>query len=343
MSFLLAAACLAPGPLEWSGWWYEQIEKATLVVAGEVVGFKPHGEKNLAAVYRVDRVYKGSNREKELILPFKTKLFHACDYEIRYERAKYLLLLDDEAEFRLVWFPDCAQIRIETYEAPEVLFTRAVIGLRAGIEPEKRILDLVPLLGHPRGRHHLDLRAFVSTLPRRVVRPILPALRRELGPDLKAALERAKPEDRFRKLDEAFVTTFDLALVEGILARPEPFADPIFQTKARRERGEEPIRMLSRVIGREFTSIEALRAAWPTALRRSRAEERSDGVPALFGRLGSDDPHEREAAAAAILDLGPGALEAVRVQAASPDPEIRARVAALVSELEFLRELRDGG
>ena len=333
MSLILAAACLA-APFEWSGYWYEQIQRATLVATGEVVEIRPHGEGNRAAVLRVEHILKGDCRDKELVLPFKKTLTFACDYELGYRKAKYLLLIDDLHPFRLVWFPDYPQIEIADYDAPEVRFTRAVL------DPEKRILDLEPILKIRRSSNPLEVMAFVSTLPRRTVRPLLPALRRELGPGLKDALARAKPEECFKGVDEAFMSTFDLSLLEGILGRREPLSDPFYLMTPRRKDREEPIQILSRIVGRPYSSLEELQSAWPVALRRSRAEGRPEEVPALIRPLGSDSAAERAAAVTAILDLGPGVLEAVREHRKSEDPEVRARVAAILSELEFLEDVR---
>ncbi len=332
----LAAAVLLLAPREWAGYWYEQIQRASLIVAGEVVDLRPHGDGNQAALFRVDLVLHGEAPDRPLVLPFKRTLTFSCDYEITYEKAKYLLLIDDLQPFRLVWFPDYAQIRIPDYEAPEVRFTRAVL------DPEKRILDLEAALRKTRPDRKGDVAAFVSTLPRSVVRPLLPALRRELGPGLRDTIGRAKPGDRFRYEDEYLVSTFDLALVEKVLQRPEPFGDPFYPTAARRERGEQPISILSRIIGRRFDSLDALRGAWPALLRRSRANGDAAELPALLRRLEAESPEDRQAADAEILELGPGVLEAVRKLGTTADPEGKARVAALLVQLEFLRELRSG-
>lgn len=340
---LLLAAVLANPALEWSGWWYEQIERATLVVAGEVVEIRPHGEKNRAAMLRVKLVLKGECKEKELALPFKNTRIFGCDFEIEYEKAKYLLLIDDKEYFRLVLFPDHPQIKIADYDAPEVRFTRAVIDIRAGVEPEKRILDIEPILKLRRHSRQLEAVAFVRTLPRWMVRPLFPSLRRELGPGLKSEIDLAKSQDRSRKVDMALVCTFDLTLVESVLGRREPFDDPFPTTQARRDRRESAIRILSRVIGREYQTFDELRLSWPMLLRRAQAKGKVEEIPVLLRQLGCDAAAERDAAAKAILDNGPSVLEAVRANAKNSDPEVRARVTGLVTELEFLQELRSAG
>ncbi len=328
--------CLLLASLEWAGYWYEQIERATLIVAGEVVDIRPHGDGNQAAIFRVDLVLHGKAPARPLVLPFKRTRTFACDYDVTYEKAKYLLLIDDLHPFRLVWFPDYAQIRISDYDAPELGFTRAVL------DPQRRILDLEAALRKTRPYRKLDVAAFVSTLPRSVVRPLLPALRRELGPGLRETIERVKPEERSRHVDELLASTFDLGLVEDVLKRPEPFGDPFLLTSARRERGEKPIGMLSRIIGRRYVSLDELRAAWPTELRRARANGDPRGIPDLLRRLEAEEPADRHAASREILDLGPGVLEAVRKHGTTGNPEGKARVAALLAHLEFLRELRGG-
>lgn len=54
----------------------------------------------------------------------------------------------------------------------------------------------------------------------------------------------------------------------------------------------------------------------------------------LVARLGSDEYAEREAAARALARLGPDALPALRDALKSSDPEVRARVAPIVTQLQ---------
>jgi hypothetical protein len=63
-------------------------------------------------------------------------------------------------------------------------------------------------------------------------------------------------------------------------------------------------------------------------------------VPELVKSLSAADPGERDRAFHALLDLGPGVLEALGAHAQVEDIEARERVRTLIRELQLLEDLR---
>lgn len=319
MRFLLALACvLAPRQPAYVPW-FELIDQAKWVVVGEVVDFGRDQEGRRVAILRVDEVWKGKCEEQTLVIPFKTEITWPCDFTIEYERRKYLLLIDDRAYYRVVYY---AAYTHHAYEGPQDVvgrFTRAVVNLRSGVECEKAFEELESLASEA-----IDsIIEFSETLPRAVVRPLLPTLRKAHAPRMEG-LSELKGPDRWRELVILLNRTRDFRLFTEFLAwngAGEPW--PILQA-------------LSRTAGRRFDSLAEARRWWARAQVRSRAYAAPGKAAQLIVGLRSADPAERASAEVDLLDLGPDILETVRSHARPGDP----RLDEIVQELEVLRDLR---
>lgn len=333
MRTLLLLFLLAPAR-EWAPvHWHELIAQAKLVVTGEVVRFGEDSEGRKTGILQVHEVLKGEHPGKELVLPFKLKLTWGCDFQITYEKRKYLLLIDDGQYFRLVYYPEGPQLEIGSWDESLVVFTKSVIDLQRGVPLERRLEVLALLAASDSARRLLRLSVFelVRGLPRRTLAPVLK--------DLRDAYRKAYPRREFERLPERYraEARFNALVDEAEVARPYKLVDPLLEAG---KGNAKLVRTLNLLTGKTCVSEEIFRAWWKTAVPRARAKGDPALLPALLKQLREGDLAERDAAANAILDLGPDVLEPLRPHAKSPDPELRARVADLLPELEILRDIR---
>src|SRR5262245_50272698 len=120
-------------PTEWAEVpFHHLLQRAKLVVAGEVVDIVP-GKGRPVARLKVAHTLKGKAEAETIDVPFKTTMTWGCDYTIEYEKGKkYLLLIDDSADFRVVYYPMYTVTQIETYDLPFVSATRLGCEVLAG-------------------------------------------------------------------------------------------------------------------------------------------------------------------------------------------------------------------
>ncbi len=304
------------------------LSQATIVVAGEVISVKDDG-KRPAARMKVVHVLKGKPEGDEIDLPFKTTVTWGCDFTIRYEKGKkYLLLLDDRSNYRVVYYPSRTHDVIQSYDGPEVSFARLTLEVMGGVDLDRRIPELLKLAETPRVKAEA-LQVF-RWVPRAAIRPYLDKIRAAYGPGKGSAYAPTSPDWKSwcrRGLATELEVTRDLALISDVVG-VEPNDEAAL------------LRTLSLLTGWTVTDLGVFKKSWATAIRRSEMLGNPDLVPAQLEKLSSADAAERDRACQRILDFGPLVLNAVKAHLGAKDPEVKARVAELVRELELLDDLR---
>jgi hypothetical protein len=302
------------------------LERATIVVAGEVVSIKDDANRPVARL-KVRHVLKGKPDGDEIDLPFKLECTWACDFTISYQKGeKYLLLLDDRQPFRVVYYPSRTHDRIQSYDGHEVTFANLALKVMEGDDLSRRLPQLLKMAA-PSWWDWCDV---VRRVPRSSLRPYLAEVRTAYAPTLARRPSRTSKEwERYRH----FMIQVDLEVTRDLSEVSDLLDDgPLEEASLRRT--------LSLVTGMPVWSLDAFKKSWATALRRAAAKGNPDDVAAHLEGLASIDAGERDKAFQRILDLGPDALKAVKARLDAEDLEIRSRVAELVRELELLEDLR---
>jgi len=329
MKTLLAAVLLSV-PAQWAEVPFHQLlQRAKLVVAGEVTEVVAAKGRPVARL-KVAHVLKGKAEAETIEIPFKTTITWGCDFKIEYQKGKkYLLLLDDRADFRVVYYPMHTFTEIENYDLPFVSVTRLGCDLMEGSKVEERVKELVAMTGNPNTRE-LALGLF-RIVPRALARPHLSRVR--------AAFIDAR------------LAMGGRGVIDGVKAHPWPLSTPADAEISRDlslvshllnapNRPESLTSTFALLTGWNVRDLESFERAWSVALKRAATKSKAADVDAPLSLLGSSDPAVRERATRAILDLGPDVLDRVKSEAQTRDPEVLARIQDLVRELELLQDLR---
>jgi hypothetical protein len=324
------ALLLATPPASWSYVpVYQLLQQSKLVVAGEVVDIRDDAKSRPIARLKIARLYKGDPGAGEIELPFKLETTWACDFTISYTKGKkYLLLLDEKNDSRVVHYPSRTHEEIQDYEHGYAEFVRISVEVLNGVDAG--VADLVRMAQENKWKAEA-LQVF-RVVPRSAARPHLAAVRKLLPVSTwgRKVVPGSRDWDRYcmYSLPADLQIGRDLSLVSHLLA-------------AERDDRVAPIEgTLSIVTGWTVTDLDGFKASWEKALRRAAAQGAPDRVPELVKSLSAADPGERDRAFHALLDLGPGVLEALGAHAQVEDIEARERVRTLIRELQLLEDLR---
>jgi hypothetical protein len=303
------------------------LDRATIVAAGEIRSIKDDGKRPVARM-KIVHLLKGKPGGDEIDLPFKMTANWGCDFTIRYEIGrKYLLLLDEKHDYRVVYYPSRTHDVIQSYDGPEVSFARLSLDVMGGVDLDRRIPEVIKLTKTPQVR--VEALQVFRWVPRAAIRPYLAEVRAAYGPS-KVSYPRTSPDWASwckRGLAVELQVTRDLSLISEVVG-VEPFDEPAL------------LRTLSLLTGWTVVDLESFKKSWAVALRRAETLGNPDEVAGPLNGLGSAEGAERDRAFQRILDLGPDVLNAVKSNLGAKDPEVKARVAELVRELELLDDLR---
>ena len=327
---MLLAALLVAAPAEWAEVPFHQLlQRAGLVVAGEVIEIVQAKGRPVARL-KVAQTLKGKAEAETIEIPFKTTLTWACDFTIEYQKGKkYLLLLDDRSDFRVVYYPTHTVTEIGSYDLPFVSVTRLGCDLMEGSKAEERVKDLVAMTGNPNARAlAFDLFRMV---PRALARPHLSRVRSTF-------IDHRLEQSNRKAVDGVKAHPFPLSsAADAEIVRDLSLLSPLLNGPSRPESLKSTCALLT---GWTVSDLESFERSWSTALKRAARKSKGLEVDALLSLLESPEAAVREQGSNALLDLGPDVLDRVKGGMESRDPEVRARIQGLVLELELLQDLR---
>lgn len=313
---------------------YRLLQMAKLVVAGEVIEIRTDPKGKSIARLKVERILKGKPESEVIDLPFKTALPGACDFDIHYESGKkYLLLLDDRLDFRVIHYPSGTHDQIRGLDDPDVVYVQLILDVMNGTDQDRGIAELLKRANDGRPGMEFSRREALNVfraVPRARLRPHLDAVRAAYGTAPWMKLTPASAEWHYQCvtfMSAELEIVRDLSYVSYLLEESD-FLEASLPTT------------LSLITGREVGDLAAFKKSWNVVLRRAKARSSPKETGILLKRLGSLEPGERDKAFQEILDCGPDAADAVEAAPSSPDPEIRARVAELSREFQLLKDVR---
>jgi hypothetical protein len=329
MNTLLAALLLSV-PVEWAEIpFHRLLQRSRLVVAGEVVEVVQVPGRPIARL-KVAHTFKGKAEAETIEIPFKTTITWGCDFKIEYQKGKkYLLLLDNGADFRVVYYPMYTFTEIASYDLPFVSVTRLGCDLMEGKRVQERVKELVAMTEDPNLRTYaFDLFRIV---PRALARPHLSRVRTAYA-DHRLARSGREPVDGVKAHPFPLRTPADAEI-----SRDLSLLSHLLNGPSRPESLKSTCALLT---GWNVSDLDSFERSWATAVQRSTRKSKGVEVDALLSLLGAPEGAVREQATNALLDLGPDVIDRVKGGMESRDPEVRARIQGLLLELELLQDLR---